>query len=170
MTRITKKIAEECATQVLTKMTQKLQRLEKMFYEYAYSEILNQIPDLVKQAFADMEAKRFIQKSCNVYLRGEGIGHWECYIKLGFPVPYAEPIMLTPAQAKEVREWMNKIASLKNQISDKRMEIEVTLLGLVTYAKVEKEFPEVYQYLPKISTPTLPAKNLDPLRDFIKNL
>ena len=170
MTRITKKIAEDCSKAALVKLTQKAERIEQMFKEYAINTANEYIPEAVKLAFSDPQCRPFIHKSGLIYLAGEGIGNWECKITLDFSLPYHNPIQVSSAHAKELRAYMDKLSSLRAEISNKRREIEVAVLSLGTYAKVEKEFPEVYQYLPKMATQTLPAKNLDLLRDFIKNL
>lgn len=170
MTRITKKIAEDCSNAALVKLMQKQQRLEKMFEEYAKQVYMDLLPDAIKIAFQDHQCKPYIFASKCVYLTGQGIAMYECDVSTEHRLPYVDPLKVSPDQAKELRQYMDKISSLKSQISGKRREIQITLLGLGTYARVEKEFPEVYQYLPTSQNPTLPAKNLEPLRNFIKNL
>lgn len=166
MSRITKSIAEHVATQMVKEKRQKAEDLEFRFNEKIRDLYMSRLPEIVTKAI--QTHKEWICFSHRININGNGFSYLQIRVDAPVPIkPCNSNAQFTPAGEDESRELQLEYnASLKaiTEVVDLKEKIEVALYSLKTYKNVERDFPEAAKFLPQGGSTTLPAVNLNSIR------
>lgn len=161
MSRITKEIAKDVATQMLKARKDEFEKIAMELAEIVTEEYKRQLPDGMYAMFKKNRRYFSIISYCNVV----GVGLSKHNITLKESLPYGDTYSI-----KVNDDFAKKVLTLSDAVDDKRKEyerlkkeIEIALFNIRTYKNVLNVFPEAVPFLPKITT-TAVAINLSSIR------
>lgn len=148
MAKVTKTIAAQVAEKITAKLKEKIKDVEKEMQVAVTEMMINRVPKEVMEVFKKYPNYMHIRKS--VSLNSSGYQYRGVTLTQEIPVLNGNSY-INEMTKKEVAP-LDKIEQRKSVLEDKYrrtyQEIESTLIGLGTYKRVQKQFPELYKYLP----------------------
>lgn len=163
MSRITKEIAANVARQMAEHKLKMYEEADAKMRVMLRILVRSQIPKPVLELYETHH--QYFDKTSRVRLHGHGFNCETYTIEEVLPTDhggYHSPD-ITPETGKLLWEQYVAIGNAKKEWEQLRDEIEVALLNLKTYKKVQAMLPEAYPYLPQQGTLAI-AVNLDGLR------
>lgn len=170
MSRITKQIAEEVAKAMTAEKAKNVTDLKDRFKQSVEEIALLRVPETVTKLFKDSSLRAYISQSDYVYLHSHGFNFRGVRLKNPVPVNKGQnSLELTALEGKFLWNLEKEYKKAEEGLEELTQEIYFTLLHtLKTYKKVQDHFPEAFEHLPKVGTPTSLAINLDALRHKIQ--
>ena len=167
--RITKEKSELVAKKLTEKKQKEKQVLEENLQEFCYNIALLKIPKPVMDMFK--EYPEYVKSSSEIVVIGEGIDNYNLkHQSIGDSLPRnKEDIPVSKTESNKIQKLSDKITNLKSEIRTLKKEIETAVYNLRTYARVEKEFPEAFKYLPKEQITTALQVNISDIRNKLKH-
>tara|TARA_R110000772_G_C13170340_1_gene426984 strand:- start:50 stop:562 length:513 start_codon:yes stop_codon:yes gene_type:complete len=170
MSRITKQIAEDVTKALLSKRREELKKVKDEYKGIIEHHILSLLPKKVLEVFSDPTTKNFLNTSCNFYISGQGISR--TYESISQYLPYVggnASVELPKGASTKVEKLMDKAKKMEDNIYSLKNEINASLLALGTFKRVQEQFPEAAEFLPKTSMPTSLVVNISKLRTKINS-
>ena len=166
MSRITKQIAEEVAKAMTAEKAKNVADLKGLFTKTVEEIALTKIPEAILKIIQDPNLCRYLQLTDYVHLNDYGFHYKGVCLEEAIPCTQRNSVLsLTENEGKLLWNLEQKYKKAKKEVEDLHQEIYFTLLHtLKTYKKVQDHFPEAFEHLPKVGTPTSLAINLDALR------
>lgn len=164
MSRITKEIATQVATQLTTKKREALKELDAKFRSELKRMYVEDTPAEIKE-LAEKFPQYFEQRTRIGFGGTNGFGY-EVYSIDGnviAPVSGAYYTKISPENSKILKKLDNEIQDKKKELKNLVKELEILLYSLRTYSKVAEQFPEAVPFLPFRTTSAL-AINIQDIR------
>lgn len=166
MSRITIQIAKDITTALLSKKHNEYEGVRLEYKGLIENHILANTPVKILEIFNDSSLKRYLKTDQSISISGPGIKH--AYETLTNTVPTkGSGIELPKELASKVEKLIQKSDKMWNEIKELRNEINASLLALGTFKRVQEQFPEAAQFLPKTSVSTSLVVNVSKLREKI---
>lgn len=146
MSRITKEIAADVATKLLSGKNQEIEKLKEDLRSFVKKCYMAALPKEVV-AFFEGPHKEFLRTIRTARFIGEGLGYEYYAFNEGLP-QINNIITLNSKEAAHIVALNNKIKDLSDGYRMLYTEIENALYAYHTYKNVESEFPEAYALLP----------------------
>lgn len=164
MSRITKEIATQVATQLTTKKREVLAELNKKFRAELKRMYVEDTPSEIKE-LAEKHPEYFDFRNRIGFNGTNGFGYESYGIegRVISTVGGAYYTKILPEHAKYLKKLDNEIQDKKKEILSLIKELEILLYSLRTYPKVAEQFPEAVPFLPFKTTSAL-AINIEDLR------
>lgn len=151
MSRITKAISEDVAKQLLSSKLEEIGVLKKELKAKGTEIKLRTIPKDVLKAYNSN--KSYFRTTNSEYANGVGLDRWFSISFETLPCN-SQAIQLTDEEAEFLLILTDKISDKTKEYKNLKIQIETALFNLRTYNNVEKEFPEAFKLLPKLSVNT----------------
>jgi len=162
--RITKEIAKSVAFRMTEKKRKELDLLNKNLSELAYELALSKINKSVIESFN--KHKKYFKTFSSFKVIGNGFNYE--YFSFNNKLPcediYSVTYEFDVKNSKKLLDLLNEKNKLSEDLIKLRNDIEIALIGLKTYNKIESEFKEAFVFLPiKVSTEL--TVNIDKIRE-----
>ena len=163
MKRITKLLASEIASKILSEKKQKLSDLKKEHYNLIVDYCNSMNPKVVME-FSKKYHDYLNKGSVSIILCGKHIGYYSfVHNKMAYNIDDQD---LSDKHLK----LTYKISRLDDSIKQAEKQLSDTIFKLTTYKKIREHFPEASKYLPEDSKENIPAINIPELMDKINKL
>lgn len=164
MSRITKEVASQVATDLTAKKREALVELNKKFRLELKKMFVEDTPNEIKElSIKYPEWFSFVDRIGFYGTNGFGYENYKIegsVVSKGGSFYYTN---LSPENAKTLKKIDNEIQDKKKELADLVKELEILLYSLRTYSKVAEQFPEAVPFLPyKVATAL--AINIEDLR------
>lgn len=165
MSRITQVIAKEVAIKMTSKKYEVIKPLQNELSSNLETFVKRRVPKVVLELYSKYPG--YFNVTSSFRMIGNGFNHSRLHTNKD--IPYVSNYVFEPtAEESEILLKLdNKIATLLQEKKDLIREIEITLYGLRTYAKVNSEFPEATPFLPKNVSNKL-IVNINDIRNKLK--
>lgn len=169
MSRITKQIAEDVSRAMTAEKRKAANELKEKFQQVVSEMAFERVPESVQTLFGTPDTRRYIVQRDSCQLTGGGFDYK--WVNFPTPIPFQDNnncLTLNEAQGRLLWRLEDSYKKAKLEVDNLKDEIYITLLyTLKTFKKVQDHFPEAFEHLPKVGTPTSLAINLDALRQKI---
>jgi hypothetical protein len=164
MSRITKEIATQVATQLTAKKREALKELDVKFRSELKRMYVEDTPiDIIQ---LEVKFPQYFEKRNRIGFNGTNGFGYEVYSIEGTVIATTNGAYYTkisPENSKILKTLDNEIQDKKKELKDLVTELEILLYSLRTYAKVTEQFPEAVPFLPYRTTSAL-AINIEDIR------
>jgi hypothetical protein len=166
--KISKSTAQEIATQLLKKRVEKNDSKKEKLKLYVEEILVSRIPkeiDAVMKKHTD-----WVKAEHTFYLNGEGISNWKMrsihITKL--IATDNQQIHLTSAESEKYVKLFNEIETEEKSIHSAEEQLTNAIYAIGTVKKLETDFPEAFEVLPKKEHQSNLPVNISELRRLIK--
>jgi len=165
--RITKQLAEELATKLLTTKQEQVSKLRKEYEEYVTAAYISQTPKEILSAYAKHPEWFYTGNSITLNEKGFRYESVTTTSQIICNSGTGANLTLSDKVAHKAKMLQNKWQSAKDKLRELKTKLELALFNLRTYASVQKNLPEAAPFLPKDATMSLMI-NYDALRKELK--
>jgi polyhydroxyalkanoate synthesis regulator phasin len=165
MKQMSKQLAETIATQLTKESKEKIQKLSKEISEFCEKIIIKKTPKEIMELYKTN--KEYLQLSVCFYFSGKGLNYTVITLTKSLPYSNSRNIILEDKDAEHLVNLLNKGKIKKDETNKLFNEIVNNLLVLKTSKKIEENFPEAFELIPK--TQALVCTNTNEVRLKIKN-
>lgn len=160
--RVTKDLAHNVAKSLLKKKQETLDSLKEELRLITIDIVIKSIPIEVMEL--SKKHRNYFISNNYCYFSGRGMGNGETRdLKISLPFP-SRNIHLDNEVADDIVARDLVIKKLKKEIEDLHLKFETAIFKLVTFNRVEKEFPEAFEFFPKNGV-NLPSVNMQEIRN-----
>lgn len=164
--RMSKDLAHTIADQLTKNKSAEIKKLEAQFEKEIVAEYAKQIPASIRRMFKKFPG--YFRTTTQIRIHAAGFNYKYVSFKKELPEHNSERgVKLDAEQATYFKKLDNNIELLQEKVNNLHKEITAALIGLNSFAKIQKDFPEAVPFIP-VSTSQALMIDMDKLRERIK--
>ncbi len=164
MSRITKQIAENVTEKLVNKKRNELIQINDKISELATQIVLKNTPKEVLNLFKTR--KNYFQSTSSVRFDNNDF-KWEWFTLYETLPSDNNHYPISDEESKKMFDLINKRDKAKSDLRKLKSEIYQALINLKTFKRVESDFPEAFEFLPKNGSTAL-VVNVESIRKQLK--
>lgn len=167
---ITKNVAESIGYKLTQKIADKIKIKRSEISEIVSKIYLENLPkDIVS---ISEKHRKYFKVSHKIRCEGNGLNSIEITLTKSVISDGNWQLCILPSvsEAKKILKIYNELQDLNEKEKELKKSIENTLLQLRTYKRIEAEFPEAFEFLPKDSVVNTLAVPIEDIRSQLKAL
>jgi len=169
--RITKMMAENAARKLTRKQFDELELSRKLFKTKLTEHCFSLVHENVKKAFIDELLNKFLSLTSSSQLNGCGFSYDWMSLTHSIPSIGGNRINIqfenNSKIGKELFELYESNIKETDRLNKLKADIELALVSMKTLKRVEIEFPEALEFLPKNENTAIMV-NINPIREQLK--